>query len=111
MLSIVQNGKRRVEKHRSLIKVPQSLIKMPQKKLLGFHYRVFDFGYSAKWKTRNGKPRKNILRGFQDFRVFDLTSTQMMSRHKLTHQVSQQFLSFVARHDFRVALEDTLYRD
>ena len=51
VLNVVQNGKLGVGKPRSLIKVPQSLIKIPQKILLGFHLRVFGFGYSAKWKS------------------------------------------------------------
>ena len=82
VLTVAQNGKLRVGKTRSSIKVLQKLIKMPQRKSRRFTSPSFRFGYSAKWKTRDRKPRKHFLRDFREPRVFDLITSPLLSRSK-----------------------------
>ena len=47
-MGIAQNGKLGVGKTRSLVK-------RLKRALRGFHFQVFRFGYSAKWKSRSWK--------------------------------------------------------
>ena len=75
----VQNGKLGVGK-------PRSFIKVPWRKL-----RVFGFGYSAKRKTRSGKPRKTDSPSFP-------RTPSFRPRRCISHYYRQPFLAIVLYH-------------